>query len=61
MQADSFVLLNVDNREVLGVAPALAYSSFPGVVVTVQSQGVYIYDVRASFQTLFIPVIVMTF
>lgn len=44
MEAESFVLLSVENREILGVEPS--HSNPEAAIVTVQNQGVYIYDVR---------------
>jgi len=44
MEVDNFVLLNVENKQVVGITPSLAASE--QVLVTVQSQAVYLYDVR---------------
>eukprot|EP01122_Echinamoeba_exundans_P006749 TRINITY_DN1960_c1_g1_i2.p1 TRINITY_DN1960_c1_g1~~TRINITY_DN1960_c1_g1_i2.p1 ORF type:complete len:665 (+),score=151.33 TRINITY_DN1960_c1_g1_i2:110-2104(+) len=43
MEAESFVLLSVENREILGVEPS--HLNPEAAIVTVQNQGVYIYDV----------------
>jgi hypothetical protein len=47
MEAESFVLLSVENREILGVEPS--HLNPEAAIVTVQNQGVYIYDVRRAF------------
>lgn len=46
MSLDAFVLLRVDNREVAGVAPSVINAE--QAIVTVQSQGVFLYNVRET-------------
>jgi len=46
MSVEQFVLLRVDNREVCGVSPCV--NDVEQVIVTVQSQGVYLYNVREA-------------
>ena len=48
MSVESFVLLRVENREVTGVAPSVLNPE--QAIVTVQSQGVYMYNVRTRLE-----------
>lgn len=50
MSVESFVLLRVDNREVTGVAPSVHNAE--QAIVTVQSQGVYLYNVRVNHRKI---------
>lgn len=46
MSVEQFVLLRVDNREVCGISPCV--NNVEQAIVTVQSQGVYLYNVRVG-------------
>ena len=46
MSIENFVLLRLDKGEVAGIAPSVNHAE--QAVVTVQSQGVYLYNVRGS-------------